>query len=112
MSRTPNDDIYLAFRAYSSLPPAAVTTLNGRLGDQEIIVKEAGIGKIKLDNRSGLIFNPETLNRYAKDGGKLVFSGNNGKVLLIMETIIDPKIKGGQGRYITNKSIPSILSIS
>jgi multiple sugar transport system ATP-binding protein len=62
------------FSAYSVLPSGADSTIMARLGNLEITVKEAGTSKINLDDRIWLKFNPDTLNLYDKESGRLIDS--------------------------------------
>jgi ABC-type sugar transport system ATPase subunit len=64
------------FTAYSVLPSGADSTIVARLGDMEITVKVAGISKIEMDDKIWLKFNPDTLNLYDKESGKLIVSRN------------------------------------
>ncbi len=64
------------FSAYSVLPSGADTTILARLGDIEITVKEAGTSQIKMDDKIWLKFDPDTLNLYDKESGKLIVSKN------------------------------------
>jgi multiple sugar transport system ATP-binding protein len=63
------------FSAYSVLPSGADSTILARLGDIEITLKEAGISKLKMDDKIWLKFNPDALNLYDKESGNLVVSG-------------------------------------
>ena len=62
----------IEFSAYSVLPAGADTTIICRLGEIEITVKESGTSNINLDDKIWLKFNPDTLNLYDKDDGKLI----------------------------------------
>jgi multiple sugar transport system ATP-binding protein len=62
------------FSAYSVLPSGADTTIIARLDEIDITVREAGISKIELDDKIWLKFNPEKLNLYDKESGKLIDS--------------------------------------
>jgi ABC-type sugar transport system ATPase subunit len=62
--------------AYSVLPSGADSTILARLGGVEITVREAGISKIKMDDRIWLKFDPQTLNLYDKASGNLVVAKN------------------------------------
>jgi len=64
------------FTAYSVLPSGADSTIVARLGDMEITVKVAGISKLEMDDKIWLKFNPDTLNLYDKESGKLIVSKN------------------------------------
>ena len=64
------------FIAYSVLPSGADSTILARLGDMEITVREAGISKIKMDDRIWLKFDPQTLNLYDQASGNLVVAKN------------------------------------
>ena len=64
------------FTAYSILPSGADSTIMARLGGTEITVREMGISKIEMDDKIWLKFNPDTLNLYDKESGKLIVSKN------------------------------------
>jgi len=63
------------FTAYSVLPSGADSTIIAHLGDIELIARESGISKIKMDEKIWLKFNPEMLNLYDKESGNLIVSG-------------------------------------
>lgn len=60
------------FTAYSVLPAGADSTIVAHLDDIEMVVKVSGISKIKMDDPIWLSFDPNTLNLYDKESGKLV----------------------------------------
>ncbi len=62
----------VGFTAYSVLPSGADSTIVARLGEIEITVKVMGISTIKIDERIWLTFDPQTLNLYDQESGKLV----------------------------------------
>jgi ABC-type sugar transport system ATPase subunit len=64
------------FTAYSILPSGADSTIMARLGGTEITVREMGISKIEMDDKIWLKFDPDTLNLYDKESGKLIVSKN------------------------------------
>ena len=72
-SSVPIDDA-LECTAYSVLPAGADTTIVARAGKLEITVKEAGISRIRMDDKIWLRFNAEAINLYAKEGGNLILS--------------------------------------
>jgi multiple sugar transport system ATP-binding protein len=62
------------FTAYSVLPSGADSTIIARQGEVELTIKVMGISKIKMDEKIWLTFDPETLNLYDKESGKLIAS--------------------------------------
>lgn len=62
------------FSAYSVLPSGADSTIIAHLGDIEITAREAGISKIKMDEKIWLRFNSDMLNLYDKESGNLIVS--------------------------------------
>jgi len=72
----------IEFTAYSVLPSGADSTILARLGGEEITVREAGISKIKMDDRVWLKFDPQTLNLYDKASGNLIVDKNE-RVLVL-----------------------------
>lgn len=60
------------FLAYSVLPSGAETTIIVRRDDTEMIVREMGISKIKMDEKIWLTFDPHALNLYDKGSGNLI----------------------------------------
>lgn len=64
------------FAAYSILPSGADSTIMARLGGTEITVREMGISKIEMDDKIWLKFDPDTLNLYDKESGKLIVQKN------------------------------------
>jgi multiple sugar transport system ATP-binding protein len=64
------------FTAYSILPSGADSTIMARLGGTEITVREMGISKIEMDDKIWLKFDPDTLNLYDKESGKLIVQKN------------------------------------
>ena len=64
------------FSAYSVLPAGADSTIVAHRDGTEITVRVMGISKIRMDDRIWLRFDPQTLNLYDKQSGKLVSSSN------------------------------------
>ncbi|MBN1580043.1 MAG: ABC transporter ATP-binding protein [Anaerolineae bacterium] len=64
------------FTAYSILPSGADSTIMARLADTEITVREMGISKIEMDDKIWLRFDPDTLNLYEQESGKLIVARN------------------------------------
>jgi ABC-type sugar transport system ATPase subunit len=60
------------FSAYSVLPAGSDTTIVAKRGNIELNVKEMGISKFKMDDKIWLRFDPETLNLYNKESGKII----------------------------------------
>jgi len=58
--------------AYSVLPSGADSTIIARLGDTEITVRVMGISTITMDDKIWLTFDPQTLNLYDQENGRLV----------------------------------------
>jgi len=64
------------FSAYSVLPAGADSTIVAHRDGTAITVRVMGISKIKMDDRIWLKFDPQTLNLYDKQSGRLVGSNN------------------------------------
>jgi multiple sugar transport system ATP-binding protein len=64
------------FSAYSVLPAGADSTVVAHRDGTEITVRVMGISKIRMDDRIWLKFDPQTLNLYDKQSGKLVGSSS------------------------------------
>jgi ABC-type sugar transport system ATPase subunit len=62
------------FSTYSVLPSGADSTIIAHLGEIELTIKVMGISKIKMDQKIWLTFEPQTLNLYNKESGKLMTS--------------------------------------
>src|SRR5512135_2159887 len=62
------------FSAYSVLPAGADSTIVAHRDGTEITVRVMGISKIKMDDKIWLRFDPQTLNLYDKQSGKLIGS--------------------------------------
>ncbi len=64
------------FNVYSVLPSGSETTIVASRDDVEITVKEAGVSKVKMDDKIWLKFHPHALNLYDKESGNLMPSKN------------------------------------
>jgi ABC-type sugar transport system ATPase subunit len=62
------------FSAYSILPSGADSIIVARLDDIELTIRVMGISKIKMDEKIWLSFDPQTLNLYDKESGRLIAS--------------------------------------
>jgi len=62
----------IEFIAYSVLPAGADSTVLAHLDDLEITIKESGTSKLNMDEKIWLKFNPDALNLYDKETGKLI----------------------------------------
>jgi multiple sugar transport system ATP-binding protein len=60
------------FNAYSVLPAGSDSTIIARLDDMELTIKVSGISKIKMDEKIWLTFDPEALNLYDKNTGRMI----------------------------------------
>jgi len=60
------------FCTYSVLPSGADSTIIAHLGEIELTIKVMGISKITMDQKIWLTFDPQTLNLYNKESGKLI----------------------------------------
>ncbi len=67
------------FIAYSVLPSGADSTIVAQQGNIELTAREAGISKIKMDQKIWLKFNPDMLNLYDKKSGNLIVSEKDSK---------------------------------
>jgi len=64
----------IEFTAYSVLPAGADSSIIAKKGDVEVIVRELGNSKIKMDQKIWLNFSAEALNLYDKESGKLIMN--------------------------------------
>jgi multiple sugar transport system ATP-binding protein len=71
ISTQPSSDT-VEFNVYSVLPSGSETTIVASRDDVEITVKEAGVSKIKMDDKIWLKFDPRALNLYDKESGNLI----------------------------------------
>jgi multiple sugar transport system ATP-binding protein len=60
------------FSAYSVLPSGSESTILAHREELEITVKVMGTSKLKMDEKIWLKFDPDLLNLYEKESGKLV----------------------------------------
>ena len=57
---------------YSIQPAGADTTIHVKVGDEIILAKEMGIRNYPIDAPVGLKIDPDHLNVFAKESGKLI----------------------------------------
>jgi len=64
----------IEFTAYSVLPSGADSTIIARRGELEVTVRVMGISAINIDDKVWLTFDPQSLNLYDQESGRLVVS--------------------------------------